>query len=122
MPERTVVEAVCPGCQLAVWHPYCTSVRAEDGHGERIDVTALERGERVVVHAGTLDGEDVPVVLSSTSDLEVLGVGWCGRVDLSVSWVDDAEWPKGWRCPDCGGTDFEGVHADSTEPAPGFEG
>lgn len=36
----------------------------------------------------------------------------CEYIDLDVSWIDDAHEPHGWRCPRCGGTEFEGVHRD----------
>ena len=44
----------------------------------------------------------------------------CDYIDLSVSWIEDADWPKNWRCPECGGTDFEGVHRDY--PQSGLKG
>lgn len=99
---------VCPGCQYAEWHPHCTSVRVEAGYGDRIDIDALERGESITVEiAGT------PVVFSTMSDLRALQVGeiaYCDYVDLTISWTDDDEWPKTWKCPSCGGSKFEGVH------------
>jgi hypothetical protein len=103
-------DAVCPGCQYAEWHPHCTAVRVESGYGERLDLEALERGEAVTV---TIHGD--PVVFRSSSDLTALPVGalgWCDYIDLSVSWIDDADEPKEWRCASCGGTSFEGVHRD----------
>lgn len=51
-------------------------------------------------------------MLTSTSELEGLGVGWCDYIDLSMAWIEDADWPKEWTCPECGGTDFEGVSRD----------
>jgi len=106
--EGSVNDAVCPGCQYAEWHPRCTSVRAEHGYGERIDVEALKRGEPTTVNVNGL-----PVLLRSTSELEPLGVGWCDYIDLSVAFLDPSDdWPQEWRCPECGGTTFEGVHAD----------
>lgn len=84
--EGSHLEPVCPGCQLAAWHPHCTSV--VDFHGERVDVAAIPRKE--------------------------WGVGLlmhCGYLDTSVSYYSD-ELPDAWACPDCGGTEFELVHAD----------
>ncbi len=103
-------EPVCPNCQLAEWHPRCTSVRAESGYGQRVDLEALERGEST-----TLVVDDVPVVLRSTADLESFAreIAWCDHVDLSVSVTDgDDDWPTEWVCSECGGTTFQWVHAD----------
>jgi hypothetical protein len=106
-------DAVCPGCQYAEWHPHCTATRVESGHGARVDIAALKRGEPVTVE---IDG--APVVFRSFADLEALeagepgALGWCDYLDLTVSWTDDTEPPSEWRCPECGSTEFEGVHRD----------
>ncbi len=100
--------AVCPGCQFAEWHPHCTSVRADFGYGERIDIEALERGEATVV-----ESDGVSVALRSFADVEAMGVGWCDHIDLTISHVDDGgAWPETWTCPECAGTTFEWVHGD----------
>lgn len=102
--------AVCPGCQYAEWHPHCTSVRVESGYGARLDLEAIARGETVTVE---VDG--APVVFRSLDDVKALPEGEIGRceyIDLDVSWIDDADPPAEWRCPECGGTQFEGVHRD----------
>ena len=36
----------------------------------------------------------------------------CDYVDLTVSWVEDADYPSEWTCMLCGGSTFEGVHRD----------
>jgi hypothetical protein len=36
----------------------------------------------------------------------------CEHIDLAVSWVGGEEPPTRWRCPDCGGTEFDAVHRD----------
>lgn len=108
--EGTISKAVCPNCQYAEWHPHCTSVRAECGYGERIDIAALaapEAGQSI-----TIMDHDVPVIVRSFDELHALGVGYCDYIDPSVSWVDDDDWPKQWTCPECGGSEFEGVHRD----------
>lgn len=105
--EGSVSGAVCPGCQYAEWHPHCTSVRAESGYGERIDFAALRRGEQVIIRI-----DDMPVVLRSADELDWNDVAYCDYIDPSVSWIDHADWPEQWTCPECGGTDFEGVHRD----------
>lgn len=80
---------MCPGCQYAEWHPRCTSVVTsevdDEGKRERVDLAGMPREE---------------------SDLST--VTRCGYVDLSVAWIDDADWPHGWTCPDCGGTESMG--------------
>lgn len=108
--EGSALEAVCAGCQYAEWHPHCTSVRVEAGYGDRLDVEALERGEAVTVNI-----DETPVVIRSVEDLSGLGtgeIGWCDYIDLGISWIDDADFPSSWTCPECGGTTFEGVHRD----------
>jgi hypothetical protein len=102
-------EAVCPGCQFAEWHPHCTSVATRDG--ERVDLEPLGRGEPVTIQ---LDG--VPVRFNSVSEFAPGTLVWCDYVDLSVSYIDDE--PTDWRCARCGGTTFEGVHADYQESGP----
>src|SRR4051812_4974295 len=62
--EGTFHEPVCPGCQLAEWHPHCTSVRWDAGYGERVDLEKLKRSEPVTIQ--TMDG--VPIVLRSLED------------------------------------------------------
>ena len=42
----------------------------------------------------------------------------CEYIDLTVSWVDDADMPEHWQCPRCGGTEYEFVHPDY--PPSGF--
>ena len=106
--EGSIHEAVCPGCQSAVWHPHCTSIRAESGYGERVDLEALDRGESTTV---TVDG--MPILLRTRAEAETLGVAWCDYIDLAVSRTDgDDDWPTDWRCTECGGTAFEWVHPD----------
>jgi len=106
--EGSISEPICPGCQSAEWHPHCTSVRAESGYGQRIDLEALARGEST-----TVDVDGVPVVLRSTSDAQSLDAAWCDYIDLSIARTDgDADWLTEWRCDACGGTGFEWVHAD----------
>ena len=141
--EGIANDAICSGCQLAEWHPHCTSLRTgECGDGERVDIEALKRGKSFVVQseahmieadtdeAETDEGvrvgvviDSVPVVVRSLDDLGQIGVNQCGYVDLTVSWTDE-DYPNGtddipegwWRCPQCGGTDFDGVHADESTP------
>jgi hypothetical protein len=106
--EGSASQLVCPGCQPAAWHPRCTSLRADSGYGDRVDLAALESGESLVV---TID--EVPVRIASLSDLTTFDVGtfgWCDFIDWSVSWVEDEDFPEEWSCPKCGGTEFEGVH------------
>ena len=79
-----------PAASYAEWHPCCTSVLDRDG--ERVDVSALPREEWV----GT-------------------SLSRCEYVDLTVSWIEDVDWPEHWQCPECGGTSFEGVHRDYAE-------
>lgn len=85
--EGAVHNAVCPGCQIAGWHPLCTSLVDRDG--QRVDVEAIPREEW-----------DRNTVFR------------CEYLDLSVSWIEDDDWPDPWQCPECGGTSFEGVHRD----------
>jgi hypothetical protein len=85
--QGTLSEAVCPGCQYAEWHPHCSSL--VDVDGERVDLSAIPREERALERLSR-----------------------CEYIDLTVSWIDDADWPQAWRCPECGGTGFEGVHRD----------
>ena len=61
----------------------------------------------------TVEIDSAPVLLRSVADLKTLAVGelgWCDYIDLSVSWTDDDDLPTNWTCPECGGTEFEGVH------------
>jgi hypothetical protein len=70
-------------------------------------VEALARGEQV-----TYRDHDGDLLTARTLD-DVRGeLGYCDYIDLSISWVDDADSPKSWTCPECGGTDFEAVHRD----------
>lgn len=78
-------DAVCPGCQLAVWHPYCTGLI--DGEGQHVAVDRMPR-------------EEVSPDLVLT----------CGTIDLSVSWQEGEDPPTSWRCPRCGGSEFIGAH------------
>jgi hypothetical protein len=39
-------------------------------------------------------------------------LAYCEYIDLTVSWIEEEDWPEGWCCPRCGGTTFEGVHRD----------
>lgn len=96
------VEVVCPNCEYAEWHPHCTSWLDEYGYGRRVGWRD-ENGEEVVA----------PEIAAMPREEWHTGA-WapCDSLDLSVSWVDQADWPKAWRCPQCGGTDFEGVHRD----------
>jgi hypothetical protein len=71
---------------------------------------ALERGESVTV---TIDGD--LVILRSLEDLKALGegeIGWCDYLDREHAYVDEADFPTEWTCPECGGTTFEFIHAD----------
>jgi hypothetical protein len=86
---------VCPGCQYAEWHPLCRGI--VDFDGERVDLNVLPREE---------------IVWNRLS--------YCEYLDLTVAWIDDDDWPREWRCPDCGCTEFVGVHRDY--PPSGFAG
>lgn len=101
-------EAVCPGCQLTTWHPHCTSVRADQGYGERVDVDALARGEQVTFH----DSDGVLLTARSFDDVRDM-LGWCDYIDQSLSFLSD-EIPESleWQCPECGGTSYEFVQPD----------
>jgi hypothetical protein len=90
--EGTPSEAICPGCQYAEWHPHCTSL-VSYRDGERVDPE--------------VDWANMP-----REEWDFESLMRCDYIDLGVSWIDDADWPKEWRCPKCGGTDFEGVHRD----------
>ncbi|MGZ4185008.1 MAG: hypothetical protein ACXVSF_06445 [Solirubrobacteraceae bacterium] len=90
LPPHHAVEAVCPGCQYAAWHPHCTSL---------IDI---ETGERV--DPGAWDA--MPEAERDYSRLAP-----CEYIDTSVAWTDDDD-PPTWRCPSCGGSAFDGVHRD----------
>jgi hypothetical protein len=89
--EGTVLEAFCPGCQLGTWHPECTSLVDLDG--------------------ARVDPATIPEQVWGPGSVEV-----CGYVDRAVSWVDDglegAGAPTSWVCPNCGGTQYIGVHGD----------
>ena len=37
---------------------------------------------------------------------------WCEYLDLSVSWIEDEDWPESWMCPECEGHDYRRVHRD----------
>jgi hypothetical protein len=101
-------EAHCPGCQLAEHHPRCMSVRSDFGYGGRVDLEALDRGEQV-----TFTNQDDDVVTArSPDDIDLTELGYCDHFDLSINWFEGDDWPKDWRCPECGGTEFEFVHRD----------
>lgn len=91
---------VCPSCQFAEWHPHCTSWL--DDEGNRVSWRD-ENGEPVLA----------PEIAAMPYE-ERHGIPWqeCDYIDLTVSWTDDDECPQAWRCPECGGTAFEGVHRD----------
>lgn len=36
----------------------------------------------------------------------------CDYIDPGISWIEDDDRPKEWRCPECGGTELEGIHRD----------
>lgn len=36
----------------------------------------------------------------------------CEYLDLAVAWIDDADWPTDWHCPQCGGQAFVAAHRD----------
>ena len=74
-----------PGCELADWHPHCTSVVDKDG--SLVDIAVFPRDEWVGL------------------------VVWCGYLDLSLTVPPEGE-RLHWRCPQCGGTEYELVHAD----------
>ena len=61
-----------------------------------------------------IDG--VPVRVERLAELEAGTLGWCGYLDMTVSWTDDDDPPQEWRCPGCGGTQFEGVHRQDGVP------
>lgn len=82
-----VDDAVCPNCQYVEWHPHCTSLIDADG-------------ARVAIEAIPAEEWDAKLVVR------------CGCVDLTISWIGDEDCPESWRCPQCGGTEFEGVHRD----------
>jgi hypothetical protein len=108
--EGTVNTAVCPGCQLAEWHPHCTSWLDDYGHGKRV-AWRDEGGDDVI-------SSEIAAMPSEEWDTE----SWapCDYIDHTISWIDEADWPKQWRCPECGGTAFEGVHGDY--PMSGLKG
>jgi len=83
----SLYDPVCAGCELVGWHPHCTS--PVDADGQRVDIASIPPEEW-----------DSSLVMR------------CEYIDLNVSWVDEADWPKKWRCSECGGTEFEGVHRD----------
>jgi hypothetical protein len=101
---------VCPGCQFTEWHPRCTSLRSNSGHGDRVDLETLRRGESIVL---SVDGVAVRIAtLDELRELPQRALGWCDYIDLAVSWLDVSDPPQQWCCPRCGGTGFEGVHRD----------
>lgn len=91
--EGAESEAVCPNCQLVLWHPHCMS--PVDADGERVDLAAIPRDE-----------------------WDENSIFYCEYIDLTRGYAEDEEWPQSWTCPRCGGTDFEFVHADY--PPSGF--
>ena len=80
-------EPVCPSCQLAHWHPHCTSL--VDVGGERVDLAVIPREE-----------------------WDPNSVFRCEYIDLTRGYLEEDDWPETWTCPSCGGTEFEFVHAD----------
>ena len=99
--DGTSFDALCLGCRRAAWHPLCTSIRADHGLGERVDLAAL-------IRASELE----PIRVPWFSRLVQSGVAPCGFVDGSVAWWESTLRPAGWCCPECGGAHFTGVHAD----------
>lgn len=90
--ERTILKAVCPGCQFAEWHPYCTSV--VDFDGERIDPAASEQelAPGLFRRCGFIDLEDSRPALRPTGWAGQVGGVRCGLVS-SVT----PRWPTGSR-------------------------
>ena len=99
--EGTIKEPVCPGCQLAEWHPLCESVVDEDGRrvGARV-------GYEFVYESWI---EAMPPEERSGSEGDWR---WCEHLDLSLSYLDPATAPAEWTCAECGGHAFVLVHAD----------
>jgi hypothetical protein len=82
------------------WHAHCTSWLDEEAN--RV-AWRDEHGEEVVAPA---------IAAMPVQELGTETWTECDYIDLTVSWVDDDERPKEWRCPKCGGKAFEGVHRD----------
>jgi hypothetical protein len=111
--EGSILDAVCPGCQLSSWNPHCTSVLDREG-----------------VRVAWTDADGNPVVSPAISAMpreEWATRSWthCDYVDSEVVRLnEDPAWEKSpdplkWTCPRCGGTSFEWVHADY--PASGLQ-
>ena len=99
-PPYGAVEAVCPGCQYAEWHPHCLSL---------VDAVTGKRVDPEVEWAGMPPAER-----------DYSRVVRCDLIDTTVAWLDGDPVPEGWRCPACGGSAFDGVHRDY--PTSGFIG
>lgn len=101
-PKREVVEAICPGCQSAIWHPHCRAL------------VEWESGE--VVNPA-VDWANMP-----REEIDFDTLHYCDYIDTTIAVTLDDEWPQRWTCPECGtehkATDdpdeatFEWVHAD----------
>ena len=101
--DGTIRAGVCPNCQLAEWHPHCTSlvtIIPTDGSippGQRVDRTV-----------------DWP-----REEWDLIELERCDYIDptIAVTYADENR-PTDWRCPRCGGTSFEWVQADYPHAGP----
>jgi ribosomal protein L37E len=98
--EGSPSEPVCPGCQLAEWHPLCQSLLNEEG--ARV---AAQTFEGKIVLEPAIAAMPQEEVTASEWD-------WCEYLDLSLAYLDPAQAPTEWTCPRCGGQVFILVHAD----------
>jgi predicted nucleic-acid-binding Zn-ribbon protein len=99
--ESSLNHAVCPGCKYVEWHPHCTSLVTWEARPE----DSLYPNQRV---DPKVDWASMP-----REEWDFGSLTRCEYIDVTIACVEgEGDPPTEWRCPKCGGTEFELVHRD----------